>query len=152
MTPDEGGRKKPCTTAMQLMCFSKTWDCSAFVDLLDKEMAMPGEDASMDLRLVKPMVLEEGQQFTIRDSSGTIGTGRHQSNTCLTGSVSCNRSSSLFRFNIHVTFESSCYILLQVHVTVTCSKFLLYVLVSVTSSGIWYMLRIMIKIQVSFVS
>ena len=102
MTPDEGGRKKPCTTAMQLMCFSKTWDCSAFVDLLDKEMAMPGEDASMDLRLVKPMVLEEGQQFTIRDSSGTIGTGRHQSNTCLTGSVSCNRSSSLFRFNIQL--------------------------------------------------
>ncbi|XP_023322227.1 uncharacterized protein LOC111696741 [Eurytemora carolleeae] len=76
MTPEEGGRKKPCTTAMQLMCFSKTWDCAAFVDLVDKEMAMPGEDATMDLRLVKPMVLEEGQQFTIRDSAGTIGTGR----------------------------------------------------------------------------
>ena len=39
-------------------------------------MAMPGEDAAMNLRLVKPMVLEEGQQFTIRDSTGTIGTGR----------------------------------------------------------------------------
>ncbi len=77
MTPEEGGRKKPCTTAMQLMCFSKTWDCAAFVDLVDKEMAMPGEDATMDLRLVKPMVLEEGQQFTIRDSAGTIGTGIH---------------------------------------------------------------------------
>merc|ERR1719221_1710563 len=33
MTPDEGGRKKPCVAEMQLMCFSKTWDCSAFINL-----------------------------------------------------------------------------------------------------------------------
>jgi len=76
MTPEEGGRKKPCTADMQLMCFSKTWDCAAFVNLVGKEMAMPGEDATIDLRLMKPMVLEEGQQFTIRDSNGTIGTGK----------------------------------------------------------------------------
>ena len=75
MTPEEGGRKKPCTADMQLMVFSKTWDCAAFVSLVGKDMAMPGEDASMNLRLMKPMVLEEGQQFTIRDSTGTIGTG-----------------------------------------------------------------------------
>merc|ERR1712071_480045 len=76
MTPEEGGRKKPCTADMQLMVFSKTWDCAAFVSLVGKDMAMPGEDASMNLRLMKPMVLEEGQQFTIRDSTGTIGTGK----------------------------------------------------------------------------
>merc|ERR1711936_1330708 len=76
MTPDEGGRKKPCVADMQLMCFSKTWDCSAFINLVDKEMALPGEDATMDLKLLKPMVLEEGQTFTIRDNSGTIGTGK----------------------------------------------------------------------------
>jgi len=76
MTPDEGGRKKPCTADMQLMVFSKTWDCAAFVSLQGKEMAMPGEDATMSLKLLKPMVLEEGQHFTIRDSTGTIGTGK----------------------------------------------------------------------------
>jgi len=76
MTPDEGGRKKPCTTGQQLHCFSRTWDCSAFVELIGKDMAMPGEDATMALRLLKPMVLEAGQHFTIRDSSGTIGTGK----------------------------------------------------------------------------
>jgi len=76
MTPDEGGRKKPCVAEMQLMCFSKTWDCSAFINLVDKEMALPGEDATMDLKLLKPMVLEEGQTFTIRDNTGTIGTGK----------------------------------------------------------------------------
>lgn len=76
MTPEEGGRKKPCVADMQLMCFSKTWDCAAYVQLVGKDMAMPGEDATMDLKLLKPMVLEEGQQFTVRDASGTIGTGK----------------------------------------------------------------------------
>ena len=83
MTPEEGGRKKPCTKDMQLVrqiiietlseeyfhinplevlferlitvsltqvCFSKTWDCAAFVELEGKEMAMPGEDVTMHLR------------------------------------------------------------------------------------------------------
>ena len=77
MTPDEGGRKKPCMQDMQLMCFSKTWDCSAYISLVGKEMALPGEDATMELKLIKPMVLEEGQTFTIRDNNGTIGTGKH---------------------------------------------------------------------------
>ena len=78
MTPDEGGRKKPCVADMQLMCFSKTWDCAGYVKLVDKEMALPGEDATMDIKLLKPMVLEEGQSFTVRDSAGTIGTGETQ--------------------------------------------------------------------------
>jgi len=76
MTTDEGGRKRPCTQGMQLNCYSKTWDCAAFVTLVDKEMALPGEDAAMEVKLLKPMVLEEGQNFTIRDANGTIGTGR----------------------------------------------------------------------------
>jgi elongation factor Tu len=75
MTQEEGGRKKPCTANMQLMCFSRTWDCAAYVALEGKEMAMPGEDATMNLKLLKPMVMDEGQHFTIRDASGTIGTG-----------------------------------------------------------------------------
>jgi len=76
MTPEEGGRKKPCTANMQLMAFSKTWDCAAHVTMEGKDMAMPGEDATFNIQLIKPMVLEEGQHFTIRDALGTIGTGK----------------------------------------------------------------------------
>ena len=78
MTPDEGGRKKPCVQGMQMMCFSKTWDCNAFMELVDKEMALPGEDATVELKMMKPMVFEEGQNFTIRDNNGTIGTGKEK--------------------------------------------------------------------------
>ena len=98
MTPDEGGRKKPCVQGMQLMCFSKTWDCNAFIQLVDKEMALPGEDATVELKMLKPMVLEEGQNFTIRDNNGTIGTGEEKgvesddTNDTLAGKVKLNKN------------------------------------------------------------
>jgi len=75
MSKEEGGRSKPFTSYIQLQLFSKTWDCAAQVVLLDKEMVMPGEDAKLNLRLIKPMVLEKGQRFTLRDGSLTLGTG-----------------------------------------------------------------------------
>lgn len=56
--------------------FSKTWDCAAQVNLSDnKEMVMPGEDTRLVLRMLKPMVVEQGQRFTLRDGSLTLGTG-----------------------------------------------------------------------------
>jgi len=76
MTPEEGGRKKPLMTDQQMVVFSKTWDAPLYVTLMNKDMALPGEDASMYLRLGKPMVLEVGQHFTLRDASGTVGTGK----------------------------------------------------------------------------
>ena len=36
---------------------------------------MPGEDAALELRLLRPMVLEKGQRFTLRDGNTTLGTG-----------------------------------------------------------------------------
>jgi len=76
MTPEEGGRKKPLLSDQQMMIFSKTWDSPLYVKLTNKDMALPGEDASMVLRLNKPMVMEVGQHFTLRDSNGTVGTGK----------------------------------------------------------------------------
>ena len=36
---------------------------------------MPGEDSAVRLQLVKQMVIEPNQQFTIRAGTSTIGTG-----------------------------------------------------------------------------
>jgi len=72
---DEGGRARPFTSFIQLQMFSKTWDCAAQVTVTEKEMAMPGEDAALELRLLRPMVLEKGQRFTLRDGNTTLGTG-----------------------------------------------------------------------------
>jgi elongation factor Tu len=36
---------------------------------------MPGEDSTLILKLIRPMVLEKGQRFTLRDGVVTLGTG-----------------------------------------------------------------------------
>ena len=41
-----------------------------------KDMVMPGEDSQVELKLVKQMVIEPNQQFTIRAGTSTIGTGK----------------------------------------------------------------------------
>ncbi|GAB0087477.1 Carbamoyl-phosphate synthase small subunit, N-terminal domain [Sergentomyia squamirostris] len=75
LNKDEGGRTKPFTNFIQLQMFSRTWDCAAQVTIPGKDMAMPGEDAKLQMRLLRPMVLEQGQRFTLRDGSLTLGTG-----------------------------------------------------------------------------
>jgi translation elongation factor EF-Tu-like GTPase len=39
-------------------------------------MVMPGEDSPVSLKLLKQMVIEPNQQFTIRLGTSTIGTGK----------------------------------------------------------------------------
>lgn len=75
LSKEEGGRPKPFTSYIQLQMFCRTWDCPAQVIVPDKEMVMPGEDSRLILKMLRPMVLEEGQRFTLRDGSQTLGTG-----------------------------------------------------------------------------
>nr|AEE61709.1 unknown [Dendroctonus ponderosae] len=75
LNKEEGGRAKPFTSYIQLQMFCRTWDSAVQVLVPDKEMVMPGEDSRFILRMIKPMVLEQGQRFTLRDGSVTLGTG-----------------------------------------------------------------------------
>ncbi|KFM80808.1 Elongation factor Tu, mitochondrial, partial [Stegodyphus mimosarum] len=75
MTKAEGGRKIPVVKHNRAVVFSKTWDCVAEIDIEGKEMVMPGEDSVITLKFIKPMVIEAGQRFTLRDGATTFGTG-----------------------------------------------------------------------------
>ncbi|GFY38911.1 elongation factor Tu, mitochondrial, partial [Trichonephila inaurata madagascariensis] len=75
MTKDEGGRKIPLVKYNRAVVFSKTWDCVAEIDMPGKEMVMPGEDSVLNMKFIKPMVIESGQRFTLRDGMTTFGTG-----------------------------------------------------------------------------
>uniref|UniRef100_A0A1B6F459 Elongation factor Tu n=1 Tax=Cuerna arida TaxID=1464854 RepID=A0A1B6F459_9HEMI len=75
LTKEEGGRPRPITPLSIVHMYSKTWDSSVKVHLFDKEMVMPGEDAKLELRLQRQVVMEQGQRFTLRDGHCTIGTG-----------------------------------------------------------------------------
>ncbi|CAK9828802.1 Elongation factor Tu, mitochondrial [Anthophora retusa] len=75
LTSAEGGRKKPISNFIQVQMFCKTWDVATQVNLLAKDIAMPGEDFSVVLKLIRPMVCEKGQRFTLRDGMKTLATG-----------------------------------------------------------------------------
>jgi len=40
------------------------------------EMVMPGDNVSIDVELQKPVAMEKGQRFAIREGGRTIGAGR----------------------------------------------------------------------------
>ncbi|KAK2181370.1 hypothetical protein NP493_401g02017 [Ridgeia piscesae] len=76
LSKEEGGRQKPYTNAYQAQLFCKTWDAPAQMTLpSDKDMVMPGEDASIEFVIMKNMVLEKGMRFTMRDGRSTLGYG-----------------------------------------------------------------------------
>ncbi|XP_001948492.1 elongation factor Tu, mitochondrial [Acyrthosiphon pisum] len=75
LNKDEGGNGKPLVPYQQMQMYSKTWDCACQLNIVGKEMVMPGEDCSVELKLIRPMVLEKGQRFTLRVAGSTVGTG-----------------------------------------------------------------------------
>ncbi|XP_055383103.1 elongation factor Tu [Condylostylus longicornis] len=75
LSKEEGGRHKAFMNFIQLQMFSRTWDCASQVNIPGKDMVMPGEDTKLILKLIRPMVLEMGQRFTLRDGNLTLGTG-----------------------------------------------------------------------------
>ena len=76
LSKEEGGHGTPVTHNKTQTVFSKTWDCSGYIGLGDKKMLMPGEDGQISMKLTKPMVIEVGQQFTLRSGNATVGTGK----------------------------------------------------------------------------
>ncbi|XP_013383296.1 uncharacterized protein LOC106153750 isoform X1 [Lingula anatina] len=75
MSKEEGGRPKPLLTGIGMHLYSKTWDCPGQINMVGKDMMMPGEDGPVQVILRKKMVLEQGQRFTIRDGTFTVGYG-----------------------------------------------------------------------------
>lgn len=75
LTKDEGGRSMPIMNLQQLTMYCQTWHTRVQMDLLGKDMMMPGDDSTVKLNMDKAMVLLPGQRFTLRNSGITVGTG-----------------------------------------------------------------------------
>lgn len=72
---EEGGRKQPILDSSQSVLFCRTFDCSIWMYLNNKDLLLPGEDSQIVIKMKKQMVMEKGLRFTIRDGSNTIATG-----------------------------------------------------------------------------
>lgn len=73
---DEGGRHTPFTTGYRPQFYVGTADVTGLVTLPEgTEMVMPGDDVSVKIKLVVPVVVEEKQRFAIREGGITVGAG-----------------------------------------------------------------------------
>ena len=73
---DEGGRHKPFFPGYRPQFYIKTIDVTGTITLPEGvEMVMPGDDVNMEIELIVPVALEQGQNFAIREGGLTVGAG-----------------------------------------------------------------------------
>jgi len=76
LSEDEGGTSKPISTGGSLQMFFETWNCTCrYTDTNEQKMVMPGEQGNIELLMRVPMVLLEGERFTLRVGKQTVATG-----------------------------------------------------------------------------
>jgi len=75
LAPHEGGRKKPIVRNFIQMLFSQTWNVPVRIDVMNGQMALPGEYADVRIFLREKMPMEKGQSFTIRENNVTVASG-----------------------------------------------------------------------------
>jgi elongation factor Tu len=74
---DEGGRHTPFVTGYQPQFYFRTTDVTGEITLPEgTEMVMPGDNVGMSVVLEKPIAMEEGLRFAIREGGRTVGAGR----------------------------------------------------------------------------
>ena len=76
LSKDEGGRHTPFFHGYRPQFYIRTTDVTGEIGLPDgMEMAMPGDNVQMTVRLISPIALEEGLRFAIREGGRTVGAG-----------------------------------------------------------------------------
>jgi elongation factor Tu len=77
LTKDEGGRHKPFFNNYRPQFFFRTTDVTGTIQLPEgTEMVMPGDNVEMTVELGKPIAMDEGLRFAIREGGRTVGAGR----------------------------------------------------------------------------
>jgi elongation factor Tu len=77
LSKEEGGRHTPFFTNYRPQFYFRTSDVTGTVSLAQGvEMVMPGDNVSVEVKLIAPVAMEKGLRFAIREGGRTIGAGR----------------------------------------------------------------------------
>jgi elongation factor Tu len=77
LSKDEGGRHTPFFGNYKPQFYFRTTDVTGTIQLGEGiEMIMPGDNTEMTVLLEKPIAMEEGLRFAIREGGRTVGAGR----------------------------------------------------------------------------
>ena len=76
LTKDEGGRHTPFFSNYRPQFYFRTTDVTGEVILpAGTEMVMPGDNISVEVKLIAPIAMDEGLRFAIREGGRTVGAG-----------------------------------------------------------------------------
>ena len=72
----EGGRQKPFFPGYRPQFYFRTTDVTGEITLPEGvEMVMPGDNVEMEVKLIKPIAMNEELRFAIREGGRTVGAG-----------------------------------------------------------------------------
>ena len=76
LTKEEGGRHTAFFNHYRPQFFIRTTDVTGSIELpAGVEMVMPGDHVTMKVEVIKPVAIEEGLRFAIREGRRTVGSG-----------------------------------------------------------------------------
>jgi elongation factor Tu len=78
LTKEEGGRHTPFLPGYKPQFYVRTTDVTGSISFVDasKQLALPGDiEVNIKVELEKPIALEDGMRFAIREGGRTIGAG-----------------------------------------------------------------------------
>jgi elongation factor Tu len=76
LNKEEGGRHTPFFKGYKPQFYFRTTDVTGEVELpADKEMVMPGDTVTFNVKLQAPIAMEQGLRFAIREGGKTVGAG-----------------------------------------------------------------------------
>jgi elongation factor Tu len=77
LSKEEGGRHKPFFNNYRPQFYFRTTDVTGSIQLAEgTEMVMPGDNTEIKVELQKPIAMDEGLRFAIREGGRTVASGR----------------------------------------------------------------------------
>ena len=75
LSKDEGGRHTPFFSGYRPQFYFRTTDVTGTANLIGAEMCMPGDNVKLSVELQKPIAMDDGVRFAIREGGKTVGSG-----------------------------------------------------------------------------
>jgi len=75
LSKEEGGRHTPFFSGYRPQFYFRTTDVTGTANLVGAEMCMPGDNVKMAVELHKPIAMDDGVRFAIREGGRTVGSG-----------------------------------------------------------------------------
>ncbi len=77
LSKEEGGRHSPFMSGYRPQFYFRTTDVTGTVTLPDdKQMVMPGDNSEITVDLIKPIAMDKGLRFAIREGGRTVASGQ----------------------------------------------------------------------------